>query len=399
MGNHQICKHFGNCGGCLHQDWDYPHELADKSHRLKGAFKEAFKEAFPKDDFNPDVFHPIVFDEAYHYRTRMDFLFHDYQLCLRKKGNFRFKVPLEQCLIAHSNIDFHLKHINKWFQKHKKHLPFIGDPDNFNRRLLKYVVIRKSFNHQDTSITFIVNKNSSDSQLFYNYLKDHLDEIATPPTNILWGMVGEKQEITTTANYKILRGNDYLCENLLTRPFLFHSQGFFQNNTKMIEKIISTIEEWIIDFNLPRKKLFDLYGGCGVLGISLANLFEEVWIVDLESLNINYAEKNFINNKIVNGKIMALNVKDFLDIDDYFKQASQTLAILDPPRSGLNPKVIKRLLKRKPQAIIYISCKFEVLAEEVASLLPLYKIIRIQPFDLFPRTPHMEVVALLIKRD
>lgn len=387
-----ICPHFRRCGGCATQDLDYLYELEIKEKR--------FKDAFP--GVNPELVLPIQYHVPYGYRSRMDFLFHNYKLCQRLQGNFRIKIPLNECHIAHPAIDFCLKKINRWFEERRDDLPYLESPKNFNYRLLKYVTIRKPFHSQKISITFVVNQEGDCQNKWKAYLKDNLNSLlealSSLNPHILIGYVKPQQELSITPNFEVIKGRSVLQEILDGKTFFFHSQGFFQNNSIMIEKMIYTIKSWLDEYKLTHDKtdIYDLYGGCGVFGIALAEKFKHIWVVDTEGLNIELATNNFINNGYHTYKVIMRNVKDFLEWDEYIKGMRDGIVIVDPPRSGLGAKVVNRLLQRRPKAIFYVSCNYSVLAQELKQFIKsgVYQLRRLAPYDFFPRTPHLEVLAL-----
>lgn len=219
------------------------------------------------------------------------------------------------------------KKINRWFEKRKDDLPYLESPKNFNYCLLKYVTIRKPFHSKETSITFVVNQEGDYQNKWETYLKDNLNSLlksfSSLNPHILIGYVKSKQELSVTPNFEVVKGRSVLQEILDGKTFFFHSQGFFQNNSIMIKKIIYTIKSWLDEYTLTHDKtdIYDLYGVCGVFGITLAEKFKHIWVVDIEGLNIELATNNFINNGYHHYKVIMRNVKDFLEWDEYVRDA------------------------------------------------------------------------------
>lgn len=425
-----LCPHFKECGGCTYQEITYADELKESEAALQALFAPL--------NLPVEVIHPITYtvnEETrkpwpWHYRARMDFLFHNYALCQRKKGNFRVKVKLQECHIALPVIDVLLKAMNDWFESEQDKLPYLISPPGFNPRVLKYVTIRKSSFTPSTSITFILNREHEAHTRFLLYLGDVkerlrdflytylerfpqvFDDISIPRINLLAGFVNRKQELSISEDFKVIHGSEFLEEKLCGITLRFHSQGFFQNNSAMIEKIILRIREWhtiYLEKYFTQDKpinLFDLYGGCGVFAATLGKSvdsykspYHELWIVDTESNNVNLAKENIENSTGINPKVFAMGVKEFLSLEMYHSKLQNGVVILDPPRSGLGGKVLKRLMKIPPRIIFYVSCKPATLVEELTTLKEIYEVKAIASFDLFPRTPHLEVLALLVRKD
>jgi len=183
-----------------------------------------------------------------------------------------------------------------------------------------------------------------------------------------------------------------LC-SLNGKKILFSSQSFFQNNTKMAEKMIAYCKDAVKKYADKYTVLVDLYGGSGTFGISLADLFYKCYIIDNDTLNISCAKENIAANNIKNTEATCADATS-LQIN-----FSDAVVITDPPRSGMDQKAIKKLLQLMPKAIIYISCNPQELAKELKFFKKHYSLESISVFDLFPQTVHVEAVAELKRRE
>jgi 23S rRNA (uracil1939-C5)-methyltransferase len=158
----------------------------------------------------------------------------------------------------------------------------------------------------------------------------------------------------------------------------------------MAERLVETVREFI-GAEKP-KTLLDLYCGGGMFGIALAEDAERVIGVEVEPSAIEMAKKNAELNGLGNTSFFAEKAEKH-GWDDI---APDTV-IIDPPRAGLHPNVVKDLLRNRPPRLLYVSCNVERFAEEWEQLSAAYRIERIRALDLFPHTPHAEVVSLLTR--
>lgn len=200
--------------------------------------------------------------------------------------------------------------------------------------------------------------------------------------------------MSVTDNYEIIKGSDFMFENLMGYKFFYHSQGFFQNNSMGLLDIMIYLKE-----NISGKYdlLFDLYGGVGTFGIYLSTMADEVIIADSSELSLACAEKNIKENKILNAK----TIKFFdNEPEKYFKEIKdkKTIFIIDPPRAGIHNKTLEFIKKILPENILYVSCNPETLARDCLILFEKYNLFDIKIFDLFPQTRHIETVVILKRR-
>lgn len=192
---------------------------------------------------------------------------------------------------------------------------------------------------------------------------------------------------------KLLWGEPYIKESI-NRKIYAHSLGaFFQVNIDIAKKIQDQLKEWL----LPDTSgiLFDLYGGLGFFSIALANNFGETIIVEENPEAIEMAMMNRDLNTVSNIKCEQATVESFLNKNKLFP----TAVLLDPPRKGCSQEVMEGILKLRPKQVVYISCAPVTLARDLRALTlnNNYTIKEIQPFDMFPQTPHLEIMTLLEK--
>lgn len=333
-----LCPVFGQCGGCLYQDYPYEAELKRKKEVLLEALSE-------KIEFDPGIVEPVVASpSAYHTRSRLD-------LTMRRTRpgeiflgfmsvDGRKLVPVDSCYIARKEIaDF----IPELKAAAAAKLP----PDYRNAN--------------------IVVKTGDDGRLF-------------------WGGIGRKS----------LRMNpeDYLWTEIRGKRIYYSLETFFQANLGILPLLMDKIEELLGG----RKKLFlDLYSGVGLFGISLSGLFEEVIMIEECPGSVELAKYNVSKLQMKGVEIRGGRVEEYLPEILSRNDTSGTAAMIDPPRRGLSPSALSTVAgAKKLENLFYLSCHPESLARDLAGLLPAgWKIERIVPFDFFPRTRHLETLVLL----
>jgi 23S rRNA (uracil1939-C5)-methyltransferase len=377
-----ICNLFQRCGGCSYLDREYNEQLQLKVKIVNDIFHSL------KIRFLPEL--KIFFKNEFFYRNRMDFAFSNLGLGLKGKDKFFVFVKVDKCFIASEKINFLLDEINKWFNENKEKL----DVFDINKRkgTLKYAVIRASFFTDSTTVTFILNRDAEKLQEQKNFLLEFCKNLKSE--NILFGYVGFNSGVSVTENYEVIKGSDFMFENLMGIKFFYHSQGFFQNNSIGILDIMTYLKENITE---KYELLFDLYGGVGTFGIYLSEMADKVIIADSNELSLTCAEKNIKENKILNAKTVK-----FLDNapEKYFTEINnkKVIFVVDPPRSGIHGKTIEFIKKVAPEKILYVSCNPETLARDCLILFEKYNLQDIKIFDLFPQTRHIETVAILKRK-
>ena len=190
-------------------------------------------------------------------------------------------------------------------------------------------------------------------------------------------------------------GEERLRERLCDLDLEMSHGAFFQTNTEMAERLYAVVAEYA---GLSgRERVFDLYCGIGSIGLSLAAGAGEVWGLEIVPEAIADAEANAERNGIANARFLAANART--GVRPLIEQAGKPdLVVVDPPRAGLSPKIVRRLIECEAARIVYVSCNPTTLAPNAAQLAEAgYRLKRVRPVDMVPQTPHIECVALFEK--
>lgn len=385
------CKHFGLCGGCKYQDYSYEDQLEAKHSALKSLFSDYINNIDYDIGGSPNEFG---------YRVKMEYVLSADKFGLRKTRRFREVVNLSECHLI-SGKDFkRIKRVYNFATSELGITPF--DLENGSGSL-RYFVIKSTENDNMlnvvTSNEFDINK----LDLLAQYILDiGFVSVNHIPVN------AEKD--TTFGQVNKTWGKEYIDLEIKDRKYLIGANTFSQNNISAFEDLLSYVESYIGG----AKNLLDLYCGVGTISLQFADKVEHVLGVEEVSESIDLAKRNAEINQISNVEFVAQDVKDFLRNDKYseFDYGSRSnletkfetgnkhydTVIADPPRSGMQGKVCRRISKYfSPERIIYISCNPITQKEDLVRLSGNYSIVDMRAFDLFPQTNHVENVIILDK--
>ncbi len=357
-----VCKYFGECGGCTAQHIEYSLQLQNKAKRVCAA--TGFKDV--------NIFH----ENEFFYRNRMDFLFCQGGLGLRKKNGG--VIAVEECAISNRAVNRLLAEVS-YFSK---------SADAFDAKkktgTFKEAVIRAP--GEDSCISFVLNPESARIAEAVEKIKAFAG--STSAKNVLVSYDSGEG----VSDSFVVKGSEFLSESCMGKKFLHPAQGFFQNNSEVAEKMQSYCHELLKKYETRKACLLDLYGGVGCFGIANCELFKEVLIVESEEGSIKAAEKNIELNSAKNCKAVLLDAKKIRKLS----LGKPLFVITDPPRSGMHQATIRQLNELQPEAIIYISCNPQQLSRELPKFKE-YEAKSVAMFDMFPQTLHIETVVELMR--
>lgn len=344
-----------------------------------------------------------------HFRNRMDYAVSwDGKIGLKEFGSWsRYRNITEDPLLSDAtpNILDVCRHLlargrlQPWDNK-----KYTGD--------LRYVVIREGKSTGDRLIGLIVKDLSRVSDDLRAYLRRALDGIAT---GIVLGENPLITDLSIAQTIEPLKGDGTFTEIINGTTYRIHLNSFFQTNSVMAATLQDVVAQLIIGARgsngargpLPYMgplNILDLYCGLGFFGINLAQRDPTIRVsgFEIDAQAIELANKNAETNYVADRCAFASGPAEdlsWLQVPRSFREGGKDIpadiVILDPPRSGLHPRVLKTVLEKKPVTIIYISCNYHRLVEELKQLKPAYRIASLQAVDMFPHTPHVEVIAHL----
>ena len=379
------CIHFGNCGGCSYQSLSYEDELKLKENQIKELFqKENIETEFLGIEGSPVI-------EGY--RNKMEFTFGDEEkdgplaLGMNKKGRFYEVVNVSGCNIADSDFANIRKEVKKYFQEEDK----MFYRRKFHKGFLRHLSIRKSITKGEILVNLVTSSQDElNKEEFVKRLRNI--ELGGEITGILHTINDGLGDVIKADELELLFGKDYIVEEILGLKFKISPFSFFQTNTLGAEKLYSIAREFAGD--IEDKLVFDLYSGTGTIAQIMAPMAKKVIGIEIVEEAVEKANENKKLNGLDNIEFIA---GDVLKAVDELKERPD-LIVIDPPREGINPKAINKIIDFSPEKFVYISCNPLTLVRDLKVFEERgYKVDKVKCMDMFPRTPHVEVVVLIEK--
>ena len=389
------CPHFSECGGCAYQTLPYEEQKKLKLNQVK-ALLDAVYPDFPLDEC---VESPRIWE----YRNKMEFSFGDevkdgpLTLGLHKRGSFYDIVSVPDCQI----IDEDLRKVLKTTQDFFRDAKLGGKSIDFYHKMrhegvLRHLLVRKGLKTGEMLICLVTSSqggiDSTEGKQLLEKYKDTLLALETTGTfaGILHMTNDSLSDVVKADAVDILYGKDYFYDELLGLRFRITPFSFFQTNSAGAEKLYSLAREYIGD--LTGKKVYDLYSGTGTIAQVLAPVAKEVTGVEIVEEAVYAAAENAKENQLDNCTFLA---GDVLTVLDELTEAPDAI-VLDPPREGIHPKAIRKILDYGLSSFVYISCKPTSLARDLEVFLEYgYQPVRAKCVDMFPWTRGIETVVLL----
>ena len=389
------CPHFSECGGCAYQTLPYEEQKKLKLNQVK-ALLDAVYPDFPLDEC---VESPRIWE----YRNKMEFSFGDevkdgpLTLGLHKRGSFYDIVSVPECQI----IDEDLRKLLKTTQDFFRNAKLGGKSIDFYHKMrhegvLRHLLVRKGLKTGEMLICLVTSSqggiDSAEGKQLLEKYKDTLLALETTGTfaGILHMTNDSLSDVVKADAVDILYGKEYFYDELLGLRFRITPFSFFQTNSAGAEKLYSLAREYIGD--LTGKKVYDLYSGTGTIAQVLAPVAKEVTGVEIVEEAVYAAAENAKENQLDNCTFLA---GDVLTVLDELTEAPDAI-VLDPPREGIHPKAIRKILDYGLSSFVYISCKPTSLARDLEVFLEYgYQPVRAKCVDMFPWTRGIETVVLL----
>ena len=381
----RICRHFGECGGCKYQDIPYALQLENKEKVLSEIFSEAGIKTLPE--------RIIASPQQYYYRNKMEFSFSDEEgktVCGLHSSSHRRRVTgLSECRIFSENIPLLLPEIEKLFTGLSVYSTFSY------KGFLRHLVLRESKHRQGFLVNIVV---SSQGEVDRKALVEKITSLPLkkPVTGIILTVNNALSDTVIPDKWEVLYGSGFLEEEISGLVFKIYPYSFFQVNPYILNSFYSVLKEML---SLKGEEtVLDLFSGVGAISLVLSKSCGFVWAIEQDADAVDTARENALLNGIKNTAFLSGDVRKVLYREMAVWRGKIGVITINPPRSGLSKKVIKRVVDIRPEKIAYSSCNPRTFSEDIKMFLDDYSLEIIQPFDFFPHTPHMEVLALLTRR-
>ncbi len=397
------CPHFGLCGGCTYQSLPYEKQLELKEGQVRELMADAIKDTCQY-EFLPIKRSP----RQYEYRNKMEFSFGDeykdgpLALGMHKRGSFYDLVTVNDCRIVDSDFRCILSATLDFFTKRDVRYYHRMNHEGYLRHLLVRKAVRTGEILLDLITTSHDIPGTPSEQEEKELLAGWCDclrslELHGSIRGILHTKNDSIADVVKDEGTEVLFGEDYFYEELLGLRFRISPFSFFQTNSLGAEVLYQTARDFILDgdeHSLGGKVVYDLYSGTGTIAQMMAPVCKEVVGVEIVEEAVEAAKKNAQLNGLDNCSFLA---GDVLKVLDEIKVKPDYI-ILDPPRDGIHPKALEKIIAYGVQNMVYISCKPTSLARDLEVFIARgYEVKRVQCVDMFPGTVHVETVCLLSK--
>ena len=382
------CPHFEFCGGCSYQTMSYDNQLKLKKDTVKGILDNAINESY---EFQGILQSPLQWE----YRNKMEFSFGDevkdgpLALGMHKRNSFHDIVTVDECQIVDSDYRKILDAVLEFCAG--KELPFYKKLRH--EGYLRHLLVRRTTVTKQLLVAVVtISDKKLEEKANWTELVEILKnlDLSAKLCGVIHIINDGLADVVQSDETRILFGDEYIYEELLGLRFKISVFSFFQTNSLGAEVLYSKAREYIGD--TKDMTVFDLYSGTGTIAQIIAPVAKKVVGVEIVEEAVEAAKVNAGLNGLDNCEFIAGDVLKVIDeIED-----KPDMIILDPPRDGINPKALQKIIDFGVNNLVYISCKPTSLARDLEMLQEQgYRVEKACAVDMFPNTVHVETVVLL----
>ena len=380
------CPYFGQCGGCTYQGLTYEDQLKLKEGQVKRVLDAAVDGEYEYQGIKAS---PV----SERYRNKMEYTFGDeykdgpLSLGMHKRGGFYDIVKVSECRIVHEDYGRILDATVEYMAS--RNIPYYHRMRH--EGYLRHLLIRRAAYTEEIMVALVTTTQLDIDMTEY---RDMLLGLALEGkiVGILHTYNDSLADVVKSDRTEVLYGRDYITEKLLGMEFKISEFSFFQTNTKSAEVLYSLARDYIGDLGGSDKVVYDLYSGTGTIAQMMAPVSGRVIGVEIVEEAVEAAKENAKLNGLDNCEFIA---GDVLEVLDNIAQKPDFI-ILDPPRDGVHPKALRKIIDYGVDRMIYISCKVTSLARDLEMLqYSGYRVEKAVAIDQFPTSSHVESVVLL----
>ncbi len=395
-----LCSHFGICGGCKWQMLPYAEQLKWKQKQVEDNLTRIGKVELP--EISPILGAP----ETIFYRNKLEFTFSSKRWLteeelsssedFKQMNGLGFHIPgmfdkvldIDTCWlqsdisnrIRNSVREFCLENGYSFFDLRKQ------------EGLMRTLMIRTASTGELMVIVVFFYEDKEKIEKLLRFLMDEFPEI----TSLLYVINPKANDTITDREVFVGYGNDYIYEEMEGLRFKIGPKSFYQTNSRQAYNLYKVARDFAA--LTGHEMVYDLYTGTGTIANFVAKNAAKVIGIEYVAEAIEDAEANSRLNGIENTLFFAGDMKDVLTESFLAKHGRPDVVITDPPRAGMHDDVIKTILSASPKRVVYVSCNPATQARDVNLLDTDYRVVGVQPVDMFPHTHHVENVVLLEKR-
>jgi 23S rRNA (uracil1939-C5)-methyltransferase len=393
------CQHFGVCGGCKWQHLPYPEQLKWKQKQVVDTLERI-------GGVTAEKINPILGSEqTYYYRNKLEYTFSNNRWLpdeiikqgifivepgagFHIEGMFDRVLDLQTCHLQPEPTN-QLRLALKNFLL-EEGIPFY----NLHRKqgLLRNLVVRNTLDGQVMAVLVFGEENEPLMTKTLNYVAEKFPGLHS----IMYGINTKLNDSIHDLDFKCWKGESYLYESIGELRYRIGPKSFFQTNSRQAYHLYETVKR--MAQIQPHETVYDLYTGTGTIALYVARQAKKVIGIEFVEDAIADAIENARLNQIDNVEFLAGDVKDIMTHEFIAAKGYPDVLIADPPRVGMHESVVQTILEAVPQRIIYVSCNPATQARDIKTLSANYRLVEIQPVDMFPHTHHVENVACLVRK-
>ncbi len=395
-----VCQHFGTCGGCVWQMLPYDKQLKYKQQQVEDALTHIAKVEIP------EVSPILPSEREYYYRNKLEYTFASQRWLTAEE----MTIPDDQKQLE--GLGFHIPgRFDKVLDIQKCHLQ--DDPSNDIRLEAKRFAIENGLSFFDLKeqvgfLRNIIIRNtlrgelmvilvvSNDDPKLREPLMEHLCQKFPQITSMMYFINGKRNSDYSDLEAHLYKGNDHIIDEMDGLKFKIQAKSFYQTNSRQAYRLYSVAKDFAQ--LTGNEVVYDLYTGTGTIANFVARQAKKVVGIEYIPEAIEDAKVNSQINDIHNTTFYAGDMKDILTDNFVAENGKPDVIIIDPPRAGMHPDVVKTILNAAPERIVYVSCNPATQARDVQLMDNAYKVLKVQPVDMFPQTHHVENVILMEKR-
>lgn len=395
------CPYYGTCGGCSYQNIPYEKQLELKKTQVLDLLRPVC-EGYSDFQFDGIFPSPVQWE----YRNKMEFSFGDeikdgpLTLGLHKKGSFHDIVHVSGCRIVHKDFSLILDCVRDYCaEKEIRHYKKTS-----HEGVLRHLLVRRAEKTKELLVALVTSSQYQEEEM-KTCLQDLSARLqALPLEGILSGFLhivnDSLGDVVKSDATQIIYGKDWFIEEILGLQFRITPFSFFQTNTKGAEVLYKCARQYLCtdmkESDFQDKTIFDLYSGTGTIAQILSPIAGKVIGVEIVEEAAWAATENAVRNGLHNCEFIAGDVLKVIDELDY----RPDYIVLDPPRDGIHPKALPKIIEFGVPEIVYISCKPTSLARDLVVFQERgYVVRRVCCVDMFPQTGHVESICLLHRKD
>ncbi|MGQ1891160.1 23S rRNA (uracil(1939)-C(5))-methyltransferase RlmD [Thermophagus sp. OGC60D27] len=400
MRSEPFCQHFGTCGGCKWQHIPYEEQLKFKQREVWNNLLRIGKVELP--EISPILASP----QEQYYRNKLEFTFSNKRWLtteemesdqvIENKNGLGFHIPgmfdkvidIEEChLQPHPSNAIRLAVRNFAIENN---WPFFDL--KAQEGLLRTMIIRTSTTGETMVIVAFYEDDEEKRQMLFEHLSKQFPEV----TSWMYVINGKANDTITDLEVQLYSGRDHIFEEMEGLRFKIGPKSFYQTNSRQAYNLYKVARDFA--GLTGQETVYDLYTGTGTIANFVAHKAKKVVGIEYVPEAIEDAQENSRINDISNTLFLAGDMKNILTHDLFEKEGYPDVIITDPPRAGMHEDVVKTILNAAPERIVYVSCNSATQARDINLLDVRYKVMAIQPVDMFPHTHHVENVVLLARR-